>query len=130
MIQHLIKQILLVALINMSLCVPQFDLVPVNCATDVSRAIETQDEAVDAIPTLILESIFGIDIPFPIHEDAHFLEKDFVVKRLVKGVPLFSCINAIVIGWIQQSTKQEHAAVPDTIILSKFFGFIARLHYF
>lgn len=130
MIQHIVKQILLVALINMSLCVPQFDLVPVNCKKEVSKAIETQDKAVDSIPTIIFESIFGIDIPFPIHEDAHFLEKDFVVKRLVKGIPLRSYINAIVIGCVQQPIRLEHATVPDIIILSKFFGFIARLHYF
>lgn len=130
MIQHILKQFILVALINMALFVPQYDLVPVNGAHAVSNTIEKQDKSVDSIATLIIESIFGIDVPFPIHEDAHFLEKDFVVKRVIKGVPLVSSIQAATVGVVKAPLEMVRFAVTDTIILVKFFGFIARLHYF
>jgi hypothetical protein len=130
MIQHILKQIILVALINMSLFVPQFDLVPGNYANEVSNTIETHVEAVDSIATLIYESISGIDIPFPIHDNAHFLEKDFVVKRVLKNIPIFSKLQGSIVGYTHLSVKTPPTFTRNFIVLSKFFGFIASLHYF
>jgi hypothetical protein len=130
MLRSILKQILLIAIINMSLCVPQFDLVPVHFNDSETNAIETSDQTVDSIIALICESVFNVDVPFPIHEDAHFLEKDFVVKRCLKESSIIAYSPVIIIGLVNIPKKVLHSRAVEGIVFAKYIGFLALLHYF
>jgi hypothetical protein len=114
----------------MSLCVPQFDLVPINFEESFTNSVQANDDEVESILSLICVGIFGLEPSFPIHEDAHFLEKDFLVKREVKKIAFVVSNHTQADPFFSIANKVIQSFVPCSIILSKYIEYLALLHYF
>lgn len=87
---------LLLALINTSLAVPQYKVIEGKIA-HVLGEIDEPEEDVQSNFGLICDHFTGIEVPTPIHENAHYLEQDFTSKRLQLDIKIIaqSAIAAI-----------------------------------
>lgn len=127
MLRNVIWLTLFAAMANLVLFVPQYNLTN-DDSQSYTSTIDESEGSVESILTSICEEIFDVEYP-PINEDAHFLEQDYLAKRVLR-IGVNSIVSALIVTRIIESfadSQQQLFAASTEVIIHRSRLFIVRL---
>jgi|GEM_PF-3291205 hypothetical protein len=126
LMRHIFIALLAVAVLNMVFFVPQYERLSCSKVLTVNAFVETE-EHVESVLYHICAELFDMYFP-PVSTNAHFLEKDFITKRSIRGIICF--VKPQIVEEVDYAAEAESYAdflyVPVAASMLDGFKYIGR----